>query len=195
MSEGLKLLQHQALKALVKEESSRLQEGGVTSCESEVLQAVHRTMVQLEDELTEIDRKKEVVRKLCSMKVEEEEVLQTQTIGLDVVRQNLEDWIPAFKTEVDSILSTGAMEVISDEEYRSLLHLHPNMERLPMLAVAPKKPPNKRKGRVVVCGNHSVKQLQPGEPDPSVGGIDTVAIRCLLNVAAQRDLTKLPLWM
>ena len=188
MCEGLKLLQHQALKVLVKEDSSRLQEGGVTSGDSEVLQAIHRELVQLEDELTEMDGEKETVRRMCSMKVEEEEVLQTQTIGLDVVRQNLQDWIPAFKTEVDSILSTGAMEVISDEKYRELLKKHPDLERLPMLAVATKKPPNKRKGRVVVCGNHTSKQPQPGEPDPSVGGIDTVAIRCILNLAAQRDL-------
>lgn len=68
------------------------------------------------------------------------------------------------------------MEVISDEKYRELLREHPDLERLPMLAVATKKPPNKRKGRVVVCGNHSTKQLQPGEPDPSVGGIYTVAL-------------------
>lgn len=146
--------------------------------DSKALQEVHRSVQQLEMELTEISEDRKQSAKVRSLKAEEEEVLQTQTISLDVVRQNLEEWTPAFKTEVDSILSTGAMEVISDEKYRKLLQEHPDLERLPMLAV---------------CGNHSSKQLQPGEPDPSVGdpsvgGIDTVAIRCILNLAAQRDL-------
>ena len=188
MVEGIKLLQHQGFKRLVQEEASRLQDGGVTESDSVVLQAVHSSLQQLEGELTEMCESQDWEIKVRSLKVEEEQVLQTQTIGLDVVRQNLQDWIPAFKTEVDSILSTGAMEVISDEKYRELLKQHPDLERLPMLAVATKKPPNKRKGRVVVCGNHTSKQPQPGEPDPSVGGIDTVAIRCILNLAAQRDL-------
>ena len=188
LEEGLKLLQHQGLKQLVEEDASRLQDGRVLEIDSKVIQEVHRSLNQLEKELTEMNDAQSERIKIKAMKVEEEEVLQTQTIGLDVVRQNLQDWIPAFQTEVDSILSTGAMEVISDEKYRELLRQHPDLERLPMLAVATKKPPSKRKGRIVVCGNHSSKQLQPGEPDPSVGGIDTVGIRCILNLAAQRDL-------
>lgn len=32
------------------------------------------------------------------------------------------------------------------------------------------QPPLNRKGRVVVRGNHSMKQPQQGQPDPSVGG-------------------------
>ena len=147
MVEGIKLLQHQGFKRLVQEEASRLQDGGVTESDSVVLQAVHSSLQQLEGELTEMCESQDWEIKVRSLKVEEEQVLQTQTIGLDVVRQNLQDWIPAFKTEADSILSTGAMEVISDEKYRELLKQHPDLERLPMLAVATKKPPNKRKGQ------------------------------------------------
>ena len=50
------------------------------------------------------------------------------------------------------------------------------------------KPPRRRKGRLVVCGNRSNKQPLPGEPDPSVGGVDTVAIRCVVALAVQRQL-------
>ena len=189
LSEGLKLLQHQGFKELIQEEASRVQDGGAVSLDPMVLQEVHQSVIQLESELTAMSEVQQERARLKSMKVEEEEVLQTQTIGLDVVRQNLQDWIPAFRTEVESILSTGAMEVISDAKYRELLVQHPDLERLPMLAVATKKPPNKRKGRVVVCGNQSSKQIQPGEPDPSVGGIDTVGIRCIVNLAAQRSLS------
>ena len=189
LREGLQLLQHQGLKALLQEEASRIQDGEALNLDPAVLQEVHRSVAQLETELTEMNKEHQEDMKIKSMKVEEEEVLQTQTIGLDVVRQNLQDWIPAFRTEVESILSTGAMEVISDAKYRELLVQHPDLERLPMMAVATKKPPNKRKGRVVVCGNQSSKQIQPGEPDPSVGGIDTVGIRCIVNLAAQRSLS------
>ena len=115
-------------------------------------------------------------------------MLQTQTVSLEEVRKDLQAWVEPFKVEVESILKSGAMEVIDDHKYQQLLKEHPDLERLPMLAVATIKPPYKRKGRVVVCGNHSSKQPQQGEPDPSVGGVDTVAIRCILALAVQRQL-------
>ena len=177
--EGLKLTQHRMLKQLVNEEVGRLQEGQGSGTEATVIQEMHSTLEGLEKELCQ----------LRAIQVAETgEVLQTQTVSLEEVKKDLQAWVEPFKTEVDTILQSGAMEVIDDEQYQQLLKDHPDLERLPMLAVATIKPPLKRKGRVVVCGNHSTKQPQQGEPDPSVGGVDTVAIRTILALAAQRQL-------
>ena len=177
--EGLKLTQHRMLKQLVNEEVGRLQEGQGSGTEATVIQEMHSTLEGLEKELCQ----------LRAIQVAETgEVLQTQTVSLEDVKKDLQAWVEPFKTEVDTILQSGAMEVIDDEQYQQLLKDHPDLERLPMLAVATIKPPLKRKGRVVVCGNHSTKQPQQGEPDPSVGGVDTVAIRTILALAAQRQL-------
>ena len=177
--EGLKLTQHRMLKQLVNEEVGRLQEGQGSGTEATVIQEMHSTLEGLEKELCQLR---------AIQAAETGEVLQTQTVSLEEVKKDLQAWVEPFKTEVDTILQSGAMEVIDDERYQQLLKDHPDLERLPMLAVATIKPPLKRKGRVVVCGNHSTKQPQQGEPDPSVGGVDTVAIRTILALAAQRQL-------
>ena len=167
------------LKQLVNEEVGRLQEGQGSGTEATVIQEMHSTLEGLEEELCQ----------LRALQVAETgEVLQTQTVSLEDVKKDLQAWVEPFKTEVDNIHQSGAMEVIDDQQYQQLLKEHPDLERLPMLAVATIKPPLKRKGRVVVCGNHSMKQPQQGEPDPSVGGVDTVAIRTILALAAQRQL-------
>ena len=177
--EGLKLTQHRMLKQLVNEEVGKLQEGKGSGFEASVIQEIHSTLEGLEQELCH----------LRAVQVAETgEVLQTQTVSLEEVKKDLQAWVEPFKTEVDTILQSGAMEVIDEERYQQLLKDHPDLERLPMLAVATIKPPLKRKGRVVVCGNHSTKQPQQGEPDPSVGGVDTVAIRTILALAVQRQL-------
>ena len=192
--EGLKLVQHKMLKQLVNEEVVKLQEGTGSGCEGEVLMAMQATLQGLEKELHQLQqvqqgRCEEQEKKIRALQVAETgEVLQTQTVSLEEVRKDLQAWVEPFKTEVETILKSGAMEVIDDHKYQQLLKEHPDLERLPMLAVATIKPPYKRKGRVVVCGNHSSKQPQQGEPDPSVGGVDTVAIRCILALAVQRQL-------
>lgn len=93
-----------------------------------------------------------------------------------------------FREQVNTILESGAMESTSEEGYQQLLKEHPDLERLPTLAVATMKPPRRSKGRLAACGNRSNKQPLPGGPDPSVGGMDTVAIRCVVALAVQRQL-------
>ena len=186
---GLKLLQHRQLKVLMQEEASRLQHGQFAVEEAKVLKEMSDSIKHLEHDLEVLQQRKQDGCRIKSLQLTEDgEVLQTQTVSLDVVRRELEDWIPAFRQEVETILESGAMERIDDEKYKQLLKEHPNLERLPMLAVATVKPPYKRKGRVVVCGNCSTKERKEDEPDPSVGGVDTVAIRCLLDLAVQRNL-------
>ena len=187
--EGLKLVQHQQLQALLREEASRLQQGQFVVEEAKVLKELGDSIHNLEQELAVLKIRKQEPRAIRSLQLTDQgEVLQTQTVSLEVVRREMEEWIPAFKQEVDTILESGAMERITDQKYKQLLQEHPDLERLPMLAVATIKPPCKRKGRVVVCGNCSTKERREDEPDPSVGGVDTVAIRCLLDLAVQREL-------
>lgn len=184
--EGVKLVQHKMLKEMVNEEGAKFQAGDADALEAEVWQQVHETIKNLEYELEELKRLRPRMRSIQTL--ENGEVLQTQTVSLEEVKKDLQAWIPAFKLEVETILESGAMERIDEARYRQLLQEHPNLEKLPMMAVATVKPPRKLKGRVVVCGNQSTKQPQEGEPDPSVGGADTIAIRCLLDVAVQRRL-------
>ena len=187
--EGLKLVQHQQLQALMREEASRLQQGQFVVEEAKVLKELGDSIHNLEQELAVLRMRKQEDKAVKSLQLTDNgEVLQTQTVSLEVVRKEIEEWIPAFKQEVDTILESGAMERITDQRYKQLLQEHPDLERLPMLAVATIKPPCKRKGRVVVCGNCSTKERKEDEPDPSVGGVDTVAIRCLLDLAVQREL-------
>jgi len=52
------------------------------------------------------------------------------------------NWFRHFE-EANTILESGAMESISGERYQQLLGKHPDLERLPMLAVATMKPPRR----------------------------------------------------
>ena len=55
------------------------------------------------------------------------------------------------------------------------------IEDLPAKAIATKKPPNRKKARVVVCGNFT--EDRDGE-NVSVGDICAMAVRCLVHMAA-----------
>ena len=167
---GLKLLQHRQLKVLMQEEASRLQHGQFAVEEAKVLKEMSDSIKHLEHDLEVLQQRKQEGCRIKSLQLTEDgEVLQTQTVSLDVVRRELEEWIPAFKHEVETILESGAMERIDDEKYKQLLREHPNLERLPTLAVATVKPPFKRKGRVVVCGNCSTKERKEDETRPVSG--------------------------
>jgi len=71
-----------------------------------------------------------------------------------------------------------------EDEFQRLKSCGQRMEILPMKAVATRKPPNRRKGRVVVCGNFST---QAGAEDISVGGVCSTAIRATVHLATNRS--------
>lgn len=136
---------------------------------------------EMENHLKEIS-----MRKLERIE-EQAEVLQTRTVGLDEVRRNLEEWKPAFQEEINN-LSEKAIEKIGEKEFRSLLQSGQEIECLPMKAVATLKPPNRRKGRVVVCGNYSSPK-EGEQNENSASGADSACVRALLNVAMHRNWT------
>ena len=69
------------------------------------------------------------------------------------MEKDLQAWIDPFKTEVDTILQSGAMEVIDERSYQQLLQAHPDLGRLPMLAVATIKPPATIESKRPCCGS------------------------------------------
>ena len=182
--EGINLLQHRILKEMVLEETSRVPTGGVGPEVGLLLEQLHRSVSALEQVMSQPPQ-------LRSIQFDDKgEVLQTQTVSMEDVKKEMDLWIQPFKTEVETILESGAMERISEEKYRRLLQEHPDLEKLPMLAVATIKPPLRRKGRIVVCGNYSnfSKSNQQDGLDPSVGGVDTIGIRSVIDASVHRGL-------
>ena len=178
------MIQHRILKEMVLEETSRVQTDGVGPEVGFLLEQLHRSVSALEQAMSQPPQ-------IRSIQFDDKgEVLQTQTVSLEEVKKEMDLWIQPFKTEVENILESGAMERISRETYRELLQEHPDLAKLPMLAVATIKPPLKRKGRVVVCGNYSnfSKNNQQDGLDSSVGGVDTIGIRSVIDASVHRGL-------
>ena len=100
----MKLLQRRQLKVLMQEGASRLQQGQFAVEEAQVLKEMSDSIKYLEQDLKVLQQRKQEGCRVKSLQLTEDgEVLQTQTVTLDVVRRELEDWIPAFKQQVDTI--------------------------------------------------------------------------------------------
>ena len=137
----LRLLQHWSLQQMVQEEVGQICENSESDCM--LLNKSKRGVEELERIMNE--EEKGVKRaKLKSLTVTvEEDVVQTRIIPLDEVRQDLEAWKPAFEKEVNTLVG-GPVKPVTKEEFQRLRDTGEKIEILPMLAIAPKKPPNKR---------------------------------------------------
>ena len=93
---------------------------------------------------------------------QEEEVLQSRTVSLEEVYEDVQRWTPAFKKEVDT-LTNGLVVRVSRQELCGVLG--EDYDILPAKAVAVVKP-DKLKGSVVVCGNMATTQAH----EEDVGG-------------------------
>ena len=109
------------------------------------------------------------LRSLCAEKTEVEESqcleaaqwLQTVTVSLADVRKDLDAWRPAISAEYSSLMQTGSVRPISEEEVEKLAAQCQAQGRLfevvPGKAVATRKSPDgRRKVRGVICGNHMI---------------------------------------
>ena len=163
------LWQHQVMQEMIREEVVRLQEGQLDVQAVLDAKSLAGEIRRLE---TELGPK---VRQL-----EAQEIGQTRTVPLEEVKENLQDWVEAFRKEVNT-LTNGPVERMSAQEFTRLQGAGAQIEVLPMMAVATIKP-GKYKGRVVVCGNHTQTRAHD---DISVGGACTVAVRSLISKAAQ----------
>ncbi len=159
------LWQHRRMKNMVQEEMANILEGNSTDD-------------MIKDWLMEtqaMEKIMEVKAKIRALAIPE--VLQTRTVPLEEVRQNLEDWRPAFEKEYNT-LTAGPVEVLSKEKSEELRRSGVEIEVLPMKAVTVMKP-DKYKARFVVCGNLAAETAD--EEDTSVGGICTIAVRSLVH--------------
>ncbi len=178
--EQLALKQHVAAREWSQELTCQVQEG-----------------IALEDDVNEIRRVNEEaqeiehVLKQCQASQQQdeeekiEEVTQTRLVSMDDVKKDLEQWKPVFKEEVEKLMQT-ALEPIDEKRFRELLQGDTEVECLPMKAIASIKP-DKRKARIVVCGNFAKEKSAEEALDNAASGIDSVAIRTVLNAGAHRD--------
>ena len=182
--EQLRLKEHKGLMEYRSELVGLVNDGRINDEEVPLVGEVLKE-AQLLEEMMEIC----ALRQLQANQEEEvqQQVLQTRLVGMDEVRRDLERWKPAFKEEVDKLLKE-ALEPINDEEFRRILRESQDVECLPMKAVASVGPPDKYKARIVVCGNFA-KEKEGEALDNAASGIDSVAIRTVLNVAAHRGWT------
>ena len=85
--------------------------------------------------------------------------VQTKIIAADQVRKESAKWIPAMTEEYESLVSkTGAVEEISDSDYRALIeNPEVSVELIPGKLVYVRKTSGQRKARIVGCGNFCVQ--------------------------------------
>ncbi|CAL1174186.1 unnamed protein product [Cladocopium goreaui] len=129
------------------------------------------------------------IRKMASVPNEEEEVLQTRIVSPKEVSDHWPDWIPAAKSEVDSLLyDKQAFKEIGPEELSQLRQeaekAGRGIEFIPSKLVFTRKPGpdgGRKKMRWVACGN-----LEPKKEDEDnfSSGADAASLRILAWCAA-----------
>ena len=167
LCDKLALWQHQRMKVMVQEEMAEILEGKITD----------GWIPELVEETKAMEQVMTVRASVKALAVPE--VLQARTVPLEEVRRELDLWKPAFVKEYET-LTSGPVEVLTEDQYKNLRDSGVQIEILPMKAVTVRKP-DKYKARFVVCGNMAT---EPCVEDTSVGGICTVALRCMVHKAA-----------
>ena len=171
--EELMLVEHEGMVNWVKEERCIARDPGTL-----------QTVLSIETEISRLEKTLEEQARIRKIEVEEE-VLQTRVIPPEEVRQDMEGWRPVFQKEYDMLIA-GPVTPIFEEEMRDMEKKQVPMEVLPAKAIASKKPPNRRKGRVVVCGNFT--EDRDGQ-NISVGGVCAMAVRGVVHAAACKGWT------
>ena len=139
LCDKLALWQHQRMKVMVQEEMAEILEGKVT--DGWIPELVEETKA-----MQQVMTLRARVRALAVP-----EVLQARTVPLEEVKKELDLWKPAFVKEYET-LTSGPVEVLTEEQYQNLKDGGVPIEILPMKAVTVRKP-DKYKARFVVCGN------------------------------------------
>lgn len=168
---ALLTLQHREASKWVQEEKS------LTDYES-----VGEVIMGVQEELVTMERRMKKLEAL-EAKAIEKECLVTRTVDLGEVRQDLEGWRDAVQKEYDSLLQHQAIQPISGEEFDDMKRSNSQLEVIPAKLVATVKPPQRRKARIVGCGNQALSI----EDDLTAGGIDTIAVRTIVDGAATNE--------
>ena len=119
-------------------------------------------------------------------KLEEEEFLQTKTIPLEVVKEELELWKEAMAEEYASLtVETQAIKPLSSAEAEELVK-HAEVEIATGKGVFTRKAGSgRRKVRAVVCGNQLI--AKETKEEVFAGGVDSIALRATLRKAAYEE--------
>ena len=171
------LLQLQGLRAMEEEEKAVM-----TSVADAVL------VVKLQEEKESVEKKLKALSKLeeehTGVKQEEETVV-TRPVSLEEVRGNLEEWTEALRDEYKSLINHGAIKPLDESDYLEVKKNNEEVITIPGMLVATLKPPNRKKARVVACGNHVQEDHQ--RQDISAGGIDAIVTRTLVAIASRKS--------
>ena len=115
----------------------------------------------------------------------DEQVLQTYIVGRKEILSEGELWKPVVQKEINDLLGSKTLYPVSPQELKRLQESGEVLETIPGKLICSRKAPDgKRKARIVACGNFSNAGVSV---ETSTGGLDAVALRTLLAVAAQRD--------
>lgn len=98
------------------------------------------------------------------------------------LRENPQEWIAPFKEEYENLCKT-VIEPLTPFQVKEAISRATHVERVPGKMVATVKPPGKKKGRIVACGNFTEASTST---DNSAGGVDSITIRSVLRLAADR---------
>ena len=140
---------------------------------------------ELEDNLIQLGRVEWDTRiHLCSLQVQDSDVLQTVTVPLHEVRAHPQDWVPAFQYEYDVLVKdTQAVHPVPGES------LPPHAELVPGKMVCVRKGGSGvHRARAVICGNMTSPTADPA-PGPAgsyASGADGTLIRCAVRRAAHK---------
>ena len=117
----------------------------------------------------------------------------TKTITLQEVYQNIEEWIPAMKAELESQYSKESLIPRDLKDVKTLQKTsNKKIKLIPAKLVATKKKKarqaKKNKARIVACGNKDLDE-EGGTKDTYAGGADATAVRSAIRTAALGDWT------
>ena len=173
-SDKLTLLQHRALEEVVQQLVSEVNEGIGAEWNGPIIQRVREEQRILEGYLRSMQA--------CESEIIEQEVLQTKTVAMQEVRNAYQDWTKPFQEEYNDLVKT-VIQPLDETELKVILNGSSQVERIPGKMVATVKPPSKKRGRIVACGNFI--SHPPGET--SAGGLDCIALRAVLRKAAHEN--------
>ena len=170
-NDRLVLLQHQALDEVIQQLVSELNEGIGAEWNGSLIKKVREEQRGLEAYLRAVQA--------CEDEVLEQEVLQTKTVAMQEVGNEYEEWIKLFQEEYNELVRT-VIQPLDEKEQEVVLANSTNVERIPAKLVATIKPPSKKRGRIVACGNLSSQT----SGETSASSLDCIALRAVLRLAS-----------
>ena len=171
---GWMLFQHKALSQVCQELVLDIQEGIESVLTSGVLEKVQGEVRILEGRL-------KAIQGVEQEKEAENQVLQTKTVSMMEVKEKYKEWIEPFDEEYQTLIKT-VIKPLSASQAREEIGTAEKVQRVPGKLVATIKPPSKKRGRIVACGNYA----EQATSETSASGLDTICIRAMVRIAADR---------